>query len=76
MKNLFVAGAAGAALSFAALAADAPAAKKATAKAEPVFISAAEAKGETVPQLHGIGPFDIHYLNPADDPTPKVEAVK
>jgi hypothetical protein len=32
---------------------------------------AAEAKGETVLQLSGIGPFDIHYLNPADDPTPK-----
>jgi quercetin dioxygenase-like cupin family protein len=32
---------------------------------------AAEAKGETVLQLSGIGPFDIHYLNRADDPTPK-----
>jgi len=32
---------------------------------------AAEAKGETVVQVHGMGPFDIHYLNPADDPTPK-----
>jgi hypothetical protein len=29
---------------------------------------AAEAKGETVLQLDGIGPFDIHYLNPADNP--------
>jgi hypothetical protein len=28
----------------------------------------AEAKGETVVELHGNGPFDIHYLNPADDP--------
>jgi len=31
---------------------------------------AAEAKGETVVQLHGTGPFDIHYLNPADNPNP------
>ena len=30
---------------------------------------AAEAKGEVVLELHGMGPFDIHYLNPADDPT-------
>jgi mannose-6-phosphate isomerase-like protein (cupin superfamily) len=29
---------------------------------------AAESKGETVLQLHGTGPFDIHYLNPADNP--------
>jgi quercetin dioxygenase-like cupin family protein len=29
---------------------------------------AAEAKGETVLQIHGMGPFDIHYLNPADNP--------
>ncbi len=29
---------------------------------------AAEAKGETVIQINGTGPFDIHYLNPADDP--------
>ena len=26
------------------------------------------AKGETVIQVHGIGPFDITYINPADDP--------
>ena len=26
------------------------------------------AKGETVIQLHGIGPWMINYLNPADDP--------
>jgi len=32
---------------------------------------AAETKGETVLQLHGTGPFDIHYLNPADNPNPK-----
>jgi hypothetical protein len=29
---------------------------------------AAEVKGETVLQLDGMGPFDIHYLNPADNP--------
>ena len=29
---------------------------------------AAEVKGETVLQLHGMGRFDIHYLNPADNP--------
>lgn len=29
---------------------------------------AAEAKGETVVQINGKGPFDIHYLNPADNP--------
>jgi mannose-6-phosphate isomerase-like protein (cupin superfamily) len=32
---------------------------------------AAEASGETVVQVHGNGPFDIHYLNPADDPQKK-----
>ena len=26
------------------------------------------AKGETIVQLHGIGPWTIEYLNPADDP--------
>lgn len=25
-------------------------------------------KGDTVVQIHGIGPFAINYLNPADDP--------
>jgi hypothetical protein len=29
---------------------------------------AAESKGDTVLQLHGTGPFDIHYLNAADNP--------
>lgn len=29
---------------------------------------AAEVASETVLQIHGMGPFDIHYLNPADDP--------
>ena len=32
---------------------------------------AAEAKGETIVQITGTGPFDIHYLNPADNPNPK-----
>lgn len=29
------------------------------------------AKGETIIQLHGIGPWTINYLNPADDPRNK-----
>jgi hypothetical protein len=29
---------------------------------------AAWAEGETVVQLHGIGPWMINYVNPADDP--------
>jgi ChrR-like protein with cupin domain len=32
---------------------------------------AAAAKGEVVVEIHGPGPFDIHYLNPADDPSKK-----
>jgi hypothetical protein len=28
-------------------------------------------KGETILQLHGIGPWQIHYVNPADDPRNK-----
>lgn len=35
---------------------------------------AAEVKGETVVQITGIGPFDIHYLNPKDDPTKATKA--
>jgi hypothetical protein len=27
--------------------------------------------GETVVQLHGIGPWSIQYVNPADDPRTK-----
>ena len=32
---------------------------------------AAETKGEAIVQIQGTGPFDIHYLNPADNPNPK-----
>lgn len=31
----------------------------------------AETKGETIVQISGTGPFDIHYINPADNPNPK-----
>ena len=37
---------------------------------------AAEAKGETVVQINGMGPFDIHYLNPADNPRSASAAAK
>ena len=36
----------------------------------------AEAKGEVVVQINGMGPFDIHYLNPADDPSKGAAAAK
>ena len=36
---------------------------------------AAETKVETVVQMDGMGPFDIHYLNPADNPN-KAAAMK
>jgi len=29
------------------------------------------ARGETILQLHGVGPFQINYVNPADDPRNK-----
>src|SRR5262249_25946806 len=31
------------------------------------------AKGETIIQVHGTGPFEIHYVNPDDDPRKKKE---
>jgi quercetin dioxygenase-like cupin family protein len=31
----------------------------------------ARAKGTTVIQLHGIGPWSLTYVNPSDDPRPK-----
>ncbi|HEX5061704.1 MAG TPA: cupin domain-containing protein [Kofleriaceae bacterium] len=31
----------------------------------------AQTKGETIVQVSGPGPFDIHYINPADNPNPK-----
>ena len=31
----------------------------------------ASAKGETVIQVHGVGPFVVNYVNPADDPRKK-----
>ena len=37
---------------------------------------AAEAKVETIIQLEGMGPFDIHYLNPADNPNPAAASKK
>ncbi len=36
----------------------------------------AVAKGETIIEIHGMGPFDIHYLNPADDPSKGAAASK
>jgi hypothetical protein len=37
---------------------------------------AAEAKAETIVQINGMGPFDIHYLNPADNPNKSAAAMK
>jgi quercetin dioxygenase-like cupin family protein len=31
----------------------------------------AVAKGETIIQVHGLGPWDVHYVNPSDDPRKK-----
>jgi hypothetical protein len=35
---------------------------------EPEMAHFVQIKGETVVQFHGIGPWSIKYLNPADDP--------
>lgn len=37
---------------------------------------AAKVKGETIVQVDGMGPFDIHYLKPADDPTKSASLTK
>jgi hypothetical protein len=37
---------------------------------------AAETKGEVILQLDGVGPFDIHYLDPADNPNPTATGAK
>jgi hypothetical protein len=29
------------------------------------------AKGELIVQVHGMGPFEVNYVNPADDPRKK-----
>jgi quercetin dioxygenase-like cupin family protein len=34
----------------------------------PGMVHAAWVEGETIVQLHGIGPWAINYVNPADDP--------
>ena len=34
---------------------------------------AAEVKSDVILQLDGMGPFDIHYLNPADNPQKSAE---
>ena len=36
----------------------------------------AVAKGHTVVQVHAIGPFQLSYVNPADDPSKKTVAKK
>jgi hypothetical protein len=33
----------------------------------------AEAQGETILQLHGIGPWSLIYVNPADDPSRRTQ---
>ena len=43
---------------------------------EPMVHHYASAKGETVIQLHGTGPWEIHYINPADDPRGSAAAEK
>ena len=36
----------------------------------------AKANAETVVQIHGVGPWQVNYVNPADDPRNKAEAKK
>ncbi len=36
----------------------------------------AKAKGETVVQIHGVGPWKVVYVNAADDPAQKADAQK
>lgn len=36
----------------------------------------AKAKGVTVVQIHGVGPWKVNYVNPADDPMQKMDAKK
>jgi quercetin dioxygenase-like cupin family protein len=36
----------------------------------------AVAKGDTIVEVHGMGPFDIHYINPSDDPSKAAAASK
>lgn len=36
----------------------------------------AMAKGETVVQIHGVGPWSVNYVNAADDPAKKGDAKK
>ncbi|MDQ3623631.1 MAG: cupin domain-containing protein [Verrucomicrobiota bacterium] len=34
----------------------------------PGMVHAVWIEGETIVQIHGMGPWNIHYVNPADDP--------
>ena len=43
---------------------------------EPIAHHYAMAKGETVIQLHGTGPWEIKYVNPADDPRQGAKSVE
>jgi quercetin dioxygenase-like cupin family protein len=36
----------------------------------------AQAKGEAIVQIHGMGPWAVNYVNPADDPKNKAAAPK
>jgi hypothetical protein len=36
----------------------------------------AMAKSETVVQIHGMGPWSVNYVNPADDPKNKPSAAR